>query len=320
LDKQTIWQWLNSALQQHKSVALFAVVDSKGGSPGKAGNMLAITADKTCFGTIIGGKTEYDLCEYAIKYLKKNQYSTQLFIKQHHRASTEHSSGQICGGEQTLALVILKPSDLSLLQKVQQAEANSQPIILQIRPCGLTLAPYTANAVSSSFIFHQQTDWFYQSVIGCQKTAYIIGGGHVSLALTQLLALLDFKVIVIDQRTAVKTMEDNELATKKLVMPYSEIATEIMEGVYSYVFVMTHSHETDQKIVELLAGKNVRYLGVLGSRHKTSLMKKKFSDKFNELNWQSIHAPIGLPINSHTPMEIAISIAAELIQLDNASK
>jgi xanthine dehydrogenase accessory factor len=320
LDKQTIWQWLSLALQLHQSVALLIVVGSKGSSPGKTGAKLAITADKDIFGTIGGGKVEHDLCEYAVKHLKENQQNTQLFTKQHHTASTEYSSGQICGGEQTVALVIFKQSDLPLLQKIQQAEASNQPIILEIKPHGLTLAPLTESPVNSSFNFHQQTDWCYQSVIGCQKIAYIIGGGHVSLALTQLLALLDFKVIVIDQRTAVKTMEENALASQKLIMPYSEIAHEIIEGMQSYVFVMTHSHETDQQVVELLAKKNFKYFGILGSHRKISLMKKNLTSEISEKNWQPIHAPIGLPINSHTPMEIAISIGAELIQFDNESK
>lgn len=320
MDKQTIWQWLDSALQQHKSVALLAVVDSKGSSPGRAGSKLAITANKASFGTIGGGKVEHDLCEYAVKYLKKNQQNTQLFTKQHHPASPKYSSGQICGGEQTVALVIFKQSDLPLLQKIQHAEASNLPIILEIKPHGLTLTPIIENTVNSSFTFYQQTDWCHQSVIGLQKTAYIIGGGHVGLALTNILVLLDFRVIVIDQRTAVKTMEDNTLSSQKLVMPYSEIAIEIKEGNYSYVFIMTHSHETDQQVIELLAGKSFKYLGVLGSHRKISLMKKNLSSKINQQNWKSIHAPIGIPINSHTPMEIAISIAAELIQFDNESK
>ena len=314
MDKQTIWQWLGLALQQHELVALLMVVDSKGSSPGKTGAKLAITADKDIFGTIGGGRVEYDLCEYAAKCLNQKRNKIQLFNKQHHSSSTEYSSGQICGGEQTVALAIFEQSERPLLQKIQQAEESSQSIMLEIRPQGLNIVPLTENRANSSFYFYQESDWCYQCVIGLQKNAYIIGGGHVSLALTQVLVLLDFKVKVIDQRTAVKTMEDNMLASQKLIMPYSEMANEIIDGVTSYVFVMTHSHETDQQVVELLARKTFKYFGVLGSHRKISLLKKNLKSKISEQHWHLIHAPIGLAINSHTPMEIAISIAAELIQ------
>lgn len=313
MDKQTIWQWLVSALQQHQSVALLIVVDSKGSSPGKTGAKLAITADKSTFGTIGGGKVEYDLCGYAAKYLNQNQHEIQLFNKKHDNTSTENSSGQICGGEQTVAVVMFEQSDLPLLQEILQAEENSQPIILEIRPQGLALVSFTESKADSSFNFHQQTDWCYQCVIGYQKNAYIIGGGHVSLALTQILVLLDFNVMVIDERTAVKTMENNTLASQKLVMPYSEIASEITEGMTSYVFVMTHSHETDQQVIELLAGRSFKYFGVLGSQRKIFLLKHNLKNTTSKQDWYSIYAPMGLSINSHSPMEIAISIAAELI-------
>ena len=144
-----------------------------------------------------------------------------------------------------------------------------------------------------------------------------IGGGHVSPALTQVLVLLDFEVTIIEQRTAVITIEENTLASHKWIIPYTEIANAIVNGLQAYVFVMTHSHETDHQVIKLLADKELKYFGVLGSRRKINLMKKNLNAHVSEHSWHSLRAPIGLPINSHTPMEIAISIAAELIQFDN---
>ena len=315
--KQTIWQWLVSALQQHKTAALLLVVDSKGSSPGKTGAKMAISSDKTTFGTIGGGRTEYDLTNYAIECLNHSQEKVQLLQKKHYESATE-TSGQICGGKQTVVQVICQQSDLPLLQKIQQAEENNQPVILEISPNGFSTKQYTDNLPNPSFSYHQPSDWCYQCIIGLQKSAYIIGGGHVSLALTQVLVLLDFEVTIIEQRTAVSTMEDNTLASHKRVMPYTEIANAIVNDKQAYVFVMTHSHETDQLVIKLLADKELKYLGVLGSRRKINLMKKNLQTHVSEQNWQSIRAPIGLPINSHAPMEIAISIAAELIQFDNS--
>jgi len=320
LDKQSIWQWLDTAIQQQKLAALLIVVDCKGSSPGKTGAKLAITADNSSFGTIGGGMTEFDLCEYAKECLKQNQPKIQLINKWHHKASADNYSGQICGGEQSIVLVLLNQNDQPLLQKIIQAEENDQPITLEISPQELVLSSFIKNNTNSSFNFQQQSEWLYRCIIGLEKTAYIIGGGHVSLALTQLLVLLDFRVIVIEQRAGVKTMQDNTLANKKLISPYSEIANKVIDGDQHYVFVMTHSHETDQQVIELLAEKQFKYFGVLGSHRKISILRKNLKHKISEKAWQSIHAPIGLPINSHSPMEIAISIAAELVQLNNGPK
>ncbi|NOR71726.1 MAG: hypothetical protein GQ532_18905, partial [Methylomarinum sp.] len=271
------------------------------------------------FGTIGGGKVEHDLTNLAINCLHIEQYKTQLFQKKHYASATD-ASGQLCGGKQTVATIICQQSDLPLLQTLQQTDKNNCPVILEVSPDGLKISQMTENISTPFFHYSDQSDWCYKSIIGLVKRAYIIGGGHVSLALTQVLVLLGFEVTVIEQRSAVKSMEDNSLASQKRIMPYTEVGQAVTHAIQAYVFVMTHSHETDQQVIESLAAKNFKYLGVLGSRHKIELMKKNLKAKVSEQNWQSIHAPVGLAINSHTPMEIAISIAAELIQFDNHPK
>ena len=76
---------------------------------------------------------------------------------------------------------------------------------------------------------------------------------------------------------------------------------------------MTHSHFTDQQVLVGLFNKQLAYLGVLGSKRKIKVMQKNLIEDISVERWQSIHAPMGLAIHSQTPMEIAISIAAELI-------
>jgi len=80
---------------------------------------------------------------------------------------------------------------------------------------------------------------------------------------------------------------------------------------------MTHSHKTDEKVAEQLADKRIRYLGVLGSRKKIEQLKAHLEPRLSVESLQRIRGPIGLPIKSHTPAEIAVSIAAELIQILN---
>ena len=103
------------------------------------------------------------------------------------------------------------------------------------------------------------------------------------------------------------------MPAKKLIAPYSSISEYICENKPAYVFIMTHSHLSDQLVLTELVNKQLAYIGILGSKRKIKIMQKNLIEFISTERWQSIHAPIGLAIHSQTPMEIAISIAAELI-------
>ena len=82
---------------------------------------------------------------------------------------------------------------------------------------------------------------------------------------------------------------------------------------------MTLGYRSDEIVIRQLMDKNFRYFGVLGSKAKmATLMKELRAEGFDEVKLTRIHTPIGLPINSHTPEEIAVSIAAEIIAVKNS--
>jgi xanthine dehydrogenase accessory factor len=175
--------------------------------------------------------------------------------------------GQICGRSQAIVYLFCTQQHLPVLQQFERAYLQKQPCLLQFSPQGLTCKQAQDVSTRPVFTYHNDKDWLYQENIGLRKTAYLIGGGHVSLALTKILVLLEFDVVVIDQRKDVKTMQENHLATQKRILPYSGIRDAIQEGEQSFLLVMTHSHETDQQVIANLAGIQVGYFGMLGSRH-----------------------------------------------------
>jgi xanthine dehydrogenase accessory factor len=82
---------------------------------------------------------------------------------------------------------------------------------------------------------------------------------------------------------------------------------------------MTFGYRSDDIALRALLNKPFTYLGVLGSKTK---MEKLFTeyrkDEIKEELLQRVHSPIGLEINSQTPEEIAVSIAAEIIRVKNS--
>ncbi len=278
---------------------------------------MALTPEGESFGTIGGGAVEFSTVEQSVVWLKTGQPQLKLLVRQHHTPMGDQASGQICGGEQSVVYLRFRRRQLPLLQQFERASLDKQHCLFQLTAQGLTCIEANDAYVQPTFTDHGDGEWLYQESLGLRKTAYLIGGGHVALALTQLLILLEFDVIIIDQREAVRTMQQNHWAMDKRVMPFSEIADMIEEGDQTYLLVMTHSHQTDQQVIAALGHIRVGYIGLLGSRRKLQLIKNNLSNRLSQEFWNSLHAPVGLAIHSNTPMEIAVSIAAEMISVAN---
>lgn len=313
-DYAKFWQWLIAALDAHDPVTLLIVTESVGSSPGKVGAKMAVTA-QCCIGTIGGGPVESGLMQTARSLLNDVGARPQIFRLAHHPTETRQTSGMICGGEQTVLLYPCRPDDRPLFGQLLECCRRGTPLTLCISGHGLQVLPAELNLPAT---FSGDDDWCYRETIGLRKRAYIIGGGHVGLALSKVLDMLDFDITVIDEREQLDSMQANIYAEQKWRIPYSEIAEHIPEGADVFVFIMTHHHHGDELVLTQLAGKRLAYLGLLGSRHKIAELKNSLIHKLPADQLQRLRAPIGLAIKSHTPAEIAISIAAELIQLNNS--
>jgi xanthine dehydrogenase accessory factor len=306
-DDTTLWQFITDALLKHRcSVMLLLVVSSQGSTPAKVGAKLAVTATQSV-GTIGGGAIEHSLVKKARSLLLAQDFRWQLSQHQHNPHHAD-ASGMICGGTQTVLCYACRLDELELYQQL----ANGKPALLSLSAAGMAVdleypaycPPYLASSTDT---------WLYQETINCNKQAYIIGGGHVSLALSRILATLDFEITVIEQREQIDSFNNNSYADHKHILPYHQLHEFIPDGDRVFVFIMTHNHKTDALALAQLFSKPIAYLGLLGSQQKIAQLLKPYS------NTPQLHAPMGLAIHSHTPAEIAISIAAELIQLANQS-
>ena len=144
----------------------------------------------------------------------------------------------------------------------------------------------------------------------------VFGAGHVANALIELLLKLDCRITCIDPREEwLAKMPDAPRLTKVLSrdMP-SQVAT-IPEG--SYVVLMTMGHTTDKPIlIEILRTRTFPYLGVIGSNAKAKRLRQDIRDAgLPEEMQKAFFCPVGLEIGSNHPQEIAISVAAQMLQI-----
>ena len=104
-----------------------------------------------------------------------------------------------------------------------------------------------------------------------------------------------------------------------MIKSYEDIGELIVGGENVYVVVMTLGYKFDEIVIRRLIDKNFKYFGVLGSKAKMkTLLKNLERENFPKEKLNQIRTPIGLPINSRTPEEIAVSIAAEIIAVKNS--
>lgn len=306
-----LWQWLLEALDGGLAVALLVVVDSRGSSPGKAGAKMAVTADD-CFGTIGGGPTEYRLVDLARTMLTAPDTPSKVFHLAHHASASEQTSGAICGGEQTVAIYRCQPQDRAVFEHILKADRDAAMLEWSLSAKGVTVTAVANAPTGSDFVDGDR--WSYQERLGPRKQAYIIGAGHVGLALAKLLDWLDFEITVIDVREPNDHRGVARPAWRQWRLDYRQLAGHVPEGSNVFVFIMTSSHHSDEQVVGQLAKKRYAYLGLLGSNHKIAHLQARLAKTLSFEQLQRLHAPMGLPIGSHTPEEIAVSIAAELIQ------
>ncbi|MFQ3198351.1 MAG: xanthine dehydrogenase accessory factor [Paraglaciecola sp.] len=155
----------------------------------------------------------------------------------------------------------------------------------------------------------------------CQ-TVQIYGAGHVAHALIPLLVQLPLQIQWIDQRSQLFPKNEGEFSCANLHMLVSDDPGEYiaLAPSSSWVVIMTHNHQLDYELVEAaLKRPDLPYIGMIGSDTKAKRFKTRISARVPDINApQRLVSPIGLPdVPGKRPIEVAVSIAAQLIQLLN---
>ncbi|MHA1236774.1 MAG: XdhC family protein [Candidatus Hodarchaeales archaeon] len=168
----------------------------------------------------------------------------------------------------------------------------------------------------------------YFEIFGATTKVYIFGAGHITQQLLALLSNLGFTPTVIDDRNEyLKDKIHSKLPVETLSGEIPEMIASIQFDPGSYMIIMTYSHDLDEKILRFLLTKKkaeilkLKYVGMIGSKRKVKEVFSRLESKGIEKQFLDIvHAPIGLPIGSQTPEEIAVSIAAQLIAVRNSEE
>ena len=310
------WQETYLQLQAGNSVYILTVIENFGSSPGRKGFKMLVSSNGYLFGSVGGGVMEFALVEEAKKLLKQRT-STNFIKKQVHKGNIKDGSGMICSGEQTVAFHYLDNTQIEIVKNILDCLKNGEKGTLSLALDGFS---FNTNTINKQFDYqiNSSNDWYFKEAIGFKNTLYIIGGGHVGVAVSELFVRLGFYVVVFDNRTNLNTLENNQYAHYKQVIDYTEIKQHLKEEPNTYIAIMTNKYTDDKLVLAQLLDFNSAYIGVLGSKAKLATMWKVFKEEgISDKSLAKIHAPIGMSIKSETPEEIAVSIAAEIINKKN---
>lgn len=146
--------------------------------------------------------------------------------------------------------------------------------------------------------------------------AYIFGGGHVGLYLSQVLTMIGFSTVIIDDRAEFSNKERFPEATNTIAGDYDSIMKTIELKKPSYIIITTRGHNYDEEVLEWAIKQEAKYIGMIGSKKKVATIYDNLKAKgISQEELDKVYSPIGLKINAVSAEEIAISIAAELIQI-----
>lgn len=280
---------MNDLKNKGKDPYVLVVITHEGSSPGKKGAKMIISESEE-FGSIGGGVMERNL---------RNQLSQLILptIIEFEHKKGKNSSGLLCSGSQKV--FVFQPNKTEIEE------------ILDAYEIGNLVINYTADGIEIS-----EKPSLHHENLTIQHYLHIFGGGHVGYALSRVFENLDFLVNLYDHRNIHNSYVDCTINTD-----YSEFHHKLNDK--DYVVVVSYGIDYDLKILTSLynSGSQPRYLGVMGSKSKLlrlihQLKELKVDDSFIE----RIIAPIGLEISNGTPEEIAISIAAQVLQFKNSMK
>ena len=284
-----VWALIARALEAQGSCAMVTVVRAEGSVPREEGARMVVT-DAGFHGTIGGGTLEWKALAAAQRLLGKPRRVEML------TQSLGPDLGQCCGGRVTLAIESFDAASLTEAKALALRESAG---------------PFE---VRGRLPVHDLAEHFGEA----RRAVLLFGAGHVGRALVLALAPLPFDVTWADPRPEAfpGAMPQN---ARGFAGDPQEVVAAAPEGALA--FIMSHSHALDLEIADsALRNPRIAHVGVIGSATKRARFERRLRQGgIAESRVKSLICPIGAGgIRSKLPAAIAVSVAAQILALDEA--
>ena len=326
---KTVFEALTRLTGEGQDCVLVSAVGGSGSVPRKVrAHMIVTEAGRLC-GTVGGGAVEGRAIVLAKQLLARGESALETFVLHENDAQ---NLGMICGGEVTLHFKYVSAADRNMAALAGRAAALFKTaqrawlvICLDTSEISLYDGKRTEGAPLHDAVLKQlglsaarfmcEGTAYYAEQLVSPGHVYIFGGGHVAQALVPVLASVDFRCVILEDRAEFADPALFPKAEAVRLIAQSEWKTQLHIQPEDCVCIMTRGHENDLACQTFALHTPAYYLGVIGSRRKVAAANERLREMgFSEEALARLHTPIGLPIGAQTPAEIAVSIAAEMIQ------
>jgi xanthine dehydrogenase accessory factor len=322
--------------EQGSSAVLITLVRAEGSSYRQPGARLLLGAHGEYAGTISGGCLETEVLRKATWLVREGavveRYSTMF------DDTADVPFGLGCGGIVDLLLEpVNTPECRTLMAALQRAIAGEEVTLLTWLPSKSRRLARAVLSASGDFTFDSEAlteielvdaraavlyqndgermlDGIFVERIVAPQRLFVLGAGDDAKPLVSMGALLGWSVSVMDGRAQLARVERFPEAEQVVVV--SSTSAEVL-GIRpkDAVVLMTHSYEQDRELLAAVLPLRPRYLGLLGARHRSSLLVSEVALKLGltvAACCNQIYAPVGLDLGGDGPEAIALAVIAEV--------
>lgn len=319
--------------REGKDSVITVIVQDRGSSPRSAGAWMAVGEKGRLLGTIGGGNLEYRAIEEACSMLRRTADECTNSVRESSRVRNYDLSrketadlGMVCGGRVKVLFYRLDAGNCrteKFLSDGLTAARSGQPYRIMLPLSGAeNTAGVDAGAADETDMSRlplleekNGTEW-YTELFAWDKTVYILGGGHLAQETVPLLSHLGFSCVAADDREEFTDPGLFPGAKKVLLVDFSRLEEDISVEEGDYILIVTRGHLCDIEAERFALGTKAGYIGAVGSRRKAKYVRDRLEQEgFSPEQLDRVITPVGIPIGSETPAEIAVSIAAQLIQV-----
>ncbi|HEV3101453.1 MAG TPA: XdhC/CoxI family protein [Candidatus Dormibacteraeota bacterium] len=295
---------LKTWTKDKEEIALATVIETWGSSPRPLGSKMVVTRSGKMAGSVSNGCIEGAVFEESQKVLKSGEPRVAAFGVADDLA---FSVGLACGGHIEVFVQPLASAHEQLIGLIDQNRAATLRTNLVTGEAELT-----EGVPAGSKLARRDGDWFIEPF---PRPAHliIVGAIHIAIPLHRLAKLMGYRVTVIDARAKFATKERFPEADELIVAWPDEALQKLTLDGSSYVVILTHDPKFDLPALRSVLGKEVGYVGAIGSR-KTN--ENRFAELrkegFTEEQISRVHGPVGLDLGGRGAEETALGIMAEI--------
>ncbi|UCF42878.1 MAG: XdhC family protein [Planctomycetota bacterium] len=339
MNDREIYSKAAQLLEAGQNIALITVISTTGSTPGKVGYKMLLSGDNAqTLGTVGGGFIEAQMITTAKNLLSKSQ--TRLCSL--NLDGIAHDQKPICGGSIELLLETFDKDSLPLFKDLSTADnLTNAALISFIAPqkpprkillkhvdrhdafSNLNYSPEALNSLKQIVAKQQTTKTtlpdgtqIFVETLPLHPMLFIFGAGHLACRISKCAASLNFRVTVWDDRPEFANKDRFPDAAQIIVDDYENVLDKLDINDDSYIVIVTRGHKSDQTVLEKALKTDAKYIGMIGSRKKTSAILNNLKERKVPLEALSrVYSPIGISIGALTPEEIALSIGAELVKI-----